>query len=267
MRGRGAGEERATHKRIAARCVSPVSRPFVSSASFSKPDSSTCNFVYYRRITPLNRDECVRRRLLRCSNIHPLDMWFGCAVTCQKHSSAACKPRVCRIRHQNENQTWRPVHYRLPVTDKIPQLKSVSKYAAGTAADAADAGRGVLRSTISLRHRVLCTPPSAFPFQRHRQQTSCLLFRFLSPVYPNVLHLLVRCLHLRDKQAPAHSAGSLVRQLRRDGETAHALACLACLQFCCGLRYFCVTRCCADCCVLCVRCGGRADAVSVVEDG
>ena len=53
---------------------------------------------------------------------------------------------------------------------------------------------------------LLCTPPSAFPFQRDRQQTSCLLFRFLSPVYPNVLHLLVRCLHLRDKQAPAHSA-------------------------------------------------------------
>ena len=65
----------------------------------------------------------------------------------------------------------------------------------------------------------------------------------------------------------AHSAGSLARQLRRDGETAHALACLTCLQFCCGLPRLVVTRCCADCGVLCVRCGGRADAVSVVEDG
>ena len=55
------------------------------------------------------------------------------------------------------DQTWRPVHYRLPVTDKIPQLKSVSKYAGGTAADAADAGRGVLHSTISLSATALCS--------------------------------------------------------------------------------------------------------------
>ena len=82
------------------------------------------------------------------------------------------------------DQTWRPVHYRLPVTHKIPQLKSVSKYAAGTAADAADAGRGVLHSTISLSATALCTPPSAFPFQRDRQQTPRLLFRFLSPCIP-----------------------------------------------------------------------------------
>ena len=35
----------------------------------------------------------------------------------------------------------------------------------------------------------------------------------------------------------------------------------------CGLSHFLFTRCCADCGVLCVRCGGREDAVSVVEDG
>ena len=62
------------------------------------------------------------------------------------------------------DQTWRPVHYRLPVTHKIPQLKSVSKYAAGTAADAADAGRGVLHSTISLRHRVVVHTAIRLPF-------------------------------------------------------------------------------------------------------
>ena len=129
--------------------------------------------------------------------------------------------------------------------------------------------------------RSLChawnTWPPAFPFQRvmrvlHQQQlqTSCVCFRFIPPLQPHVLpHLLVRCLQKCGKQAPARSAERFVRQLRCDGETAPAAAArrLSCSCLRCGLPRLLVTRCCADCCVLCVRCGGRADAVSVVEDG
>ena len=89
---------------------------------------------------------------------------------------------------------------------------------------------------------------------------------------PHVLqhrHLLVRCLQKCEKQAPVHSAERFVRQLRRDGETAPAAAARRLSRSCsrCGLPRLCVTRRCADCGVLFVRCGGREDAVSVVEDG
>ena len=96
------------------------------------------------------------------------------------------------------------------------------------------------------------------------------VFHLSPPLQPHVLrHLLVRCLQKREKQAPASSAGRFVRQLRRDGETAPAAATrrLSCSCLRCGLRCLRVTRCCADCGVLCVRCGGREDAVSVGEDG
>ena len=95
---------------------------------------------------------------------------IGCiyVVRLRGHMSKALLHRlqaVC-VSHPppKRDQTWRPVHYRLPVTHKIPQLKSVSKYAAGTAADAADAGRGVLHSTISLRHRVVVHTAIRLPF-------------------------------------------------------------------------------------------------------
>ena len=96
------------------------------------------------------------------------------------------------------------------------------------------------------------------------------LFPLSLPLHPHVLrHLLVRCLQEFVQQAPASSAERFVRQLRRDGETAPAAAarrlCSSCLR--CGLPRLCVTRCCADCGVLCVRRGRREDAVSVVEDG
>lgn len=48
---------------------------------------------------------------------------------------------------------------------------------------------------------------------------------------------------------------------------AAAARCLSCSCLRRGLPRLRVTRCCADCGVLCVRCGGREDAVSVVEDG
>jgi hypothetical protein len=115
------------------------------------------------------------------------------------------------------------------------------------------------------------------PFSaRHARVASAATANVLSvlplslPLQPHVLrHLLVRCLQKREKQAPAHSAGRFVRLLRRDGVTAPAAASrrLSCACLRCGLPHLCVTRCCADCCVLCVRCGGRKDAVSVVEDG
>ena len=96
------------------------------------------------------------------------------------------------------------------------------------------------------------------------------VFPLSLPLQPHVLpHLLVRCLQKCCKQVAASSAGRFVRQLRRDGETAPAAAArrLSCSCLRCGLPRLRVTRCCADCCVLCVRCGGREDAVSVVEDG
>ena len=89
------------------------------------------------------------------------------------------------------DQTWRPVHYRLPVTHKIPQLKSVSKYAAGTAADAADAGRGVLHSTTSLRHRVVVHTAIRLPFSARSAANVLSAFPLSLPLYPNDLHLLV----------------------------------------------------------------------------
>jgi hypothetical protein len=97
------------------------------------------------------------------------------------------------------------------------------------------------------------------------------LFPLSLPLQPHVLsHLLVRCLQKCRGQAPASSAGRFVRQLRCNGETVPAAAarplscsCLRCLL----LPSLLVTRCCADCGVLCMRCGGRADAVCVVEDG
>ena len=89
-------------------------------------------------------------------------------VRLRGHMSKALLHRASRVCVSHpppkREQTWRPVHYRLPVTHKIPQLKSVSKYAAGTAADAADAGRGVLHSTISLRHRVVVHTAIRLPF-------------------------------------------------------------------------------------------------------
>ncbi len=122
-----------------------------------------------------------------------------------------------------------------------------------------------------------CTRPPAFPFQRavrvlhqQHQQLSCLCFPLSLPLQPHVLpHLLVRCLQKCYGQAPPSSAGRCVRQLRRDGETAPAAAARRLSRSClrCGLPRLRVTRCCADCGVLCVRCGGREDAVSVVEDG
>jgi hypothetical protein len=129
------------------------------------------------------------------------------------------------------------------------------------------------------------TRTPAFPFQRvmrvlHQQQvpTATVLSVFpLKPFspgppagYSHVLrYLLVRCLHIREKQAPASSAGRFARQLRRDGETAPAAAARRLSRSCvrCGRPCLGVTRCCADCGVLCVRCGGRKNAVSVVEDG
>jgi hypothetical protein len=96
------------------------------------------------------------------------------------------------------------------------------------------------------------------------------VFPLSLPLQPHVLrHLLVRCLQEFVQQAPASSAERFVRQLRSDGETAPAAAARRLSRSClrCGLPRLCVTRCCADCGVLCVRCGGREDAVSVVEDG
>ena len=91
---------------------------------------------------------------------------IGCiyVVRLRGHMSKALLHRLQAVCVSHRDQTWRPVHYRLPVTHIIPQLKSVSKYAAGTAADAADAGRGVLHSTISLRHRVVVHTAIRLPF-------------------------------------------------------------------------------------------------------
>ncbi len=120
-----------------------------------------------------------------------------------------------------------------------------------------------------MEHMAIRLPFSARHWRGASANVLCV-FPLSLPLQPHVLrHLLVRCLQKCEKQAPAHSSGRFVRQLRRDGETAPAAAArrLSCACLRCGLPHFCVTRCCADCGVLCVRCGGRADAVSVVEDG
>jgi hypothetical protein len=111
---------------------------------------------------------------------------------------------------------------------------------------------------------------------RHARVASAATAKVLS-VFPLSLylethvlrHLLVRCLQKCGKQAPASSAGRFARQLRRDGEAvpdaaARRLSC-SCLR--CGLPRLRVTCCRADCGVLCERCGGRENAVSVAEDG
>ena len=141
---------------------------------------------------------------------------------------------------------------------------------------------GAMPRFDSLRRRPLAVPrmphtAPRLPFSaRHARVASAATANVLSvfplslPLQPHVLrHLLVRCLQKRGKQATAHCARSFVRQLRRDGETVPAAAArpLSCSCLRCGLPRLCVTRCCADCGVLCVRCGGREDAVSVVEDG
>ncbi len=163
---------------------------------------------------------------------------------------------------------------------------------AGASALALDAMRRLrLRSHSGTRPRFYSLPQcgavrhclafircvGALPFSaRHTRVASAAKANVLSvypltpPLQPHVLrHLLVRCLQECIQQASAHSAGRFARQLRRDGKTAPAAAArrLSCSCLRCGLRCLRVTRCCADCGVLCVRCGGREDAVSMVEDG
>ena len=121
------------------------------------------------------------------------------------------------------------------------------------------------------------TAAACLPFSARRARVASAatatvlpLFPLSLPLQPHVLpHLLVRCLQKFLVPAPASSSGRFVRQLRRDGETAPAAAARRMFRSClrCGLPRLLVTRCCADCGVLCVRCGGREDAVSVVEDG
>ena len=129
--------------------------------------------------------------------------------------------------------------------------------------------------------RSLCpachTRPPAFPFQRvmrvlhqQQQQTSCPCFRFLSPCsrMSSDTFWSDACRNARNRPLPTRlealyaSCGVTVRRpplLPLGACPAHVLRC--------GLPRLRVTRCCADCGVLCVRCGGREDAVSVVEDG
>ena len=146
-----------------------------------------------------------------------------CGSVARSHVKSTPPPpasRVCVASATKTRQTWRPVHYRLPVTHKIPQLKSVSKYAGGTAADAADAGRGVIHSTISLSATALFVhTPSAFPFQRDRPHTTCLFFRFLSPCIPMTSTFWSdACTYARNKPLPTRldalyaSCGATVRR-------------------------------------------------------
>ena len=123
----------------------------------------------------------------------------------------------------------------------------------------------------SHRAKLPHTTAPRLPFSAHHARVASAATANVSSVFPLSLtlqphvlpHLLVRCLQACYGQAPASSSGRFVRQLRRDGETARSSC--SCLR--CGLPRLRVTRCCADCGVLCVRCGGRKDAVSVVEDG
>ena len=121
------------------------------------------------------------------------------------------------------------------------------------------------------------TRPPAFPFQRvmrvlpqQQQQTSCVCFRFLPPCsrMSSDTFWSDACKNARSRPLPTvlnalyASCGVTVRRpplLPLGACPAHVLRCgLPCLR---------VTRCCADCGVLCVRCGGREDDVSVVEYG
>ncbi len=118
-------------------------------------------------------------------------------------------------------------------------------------------------------------PPSLFSaspcvLNQQQQQTSCLCFRFLSPCSRMSSNTFWSdaCTYARNRPLPAlldavyASCGATVR--RAPAAAARRLSC-SCLR--CGLPCLLVTRCCADCGALCVRCGGREDAVSVVEDG
>ena len=129
--------------------------------------------------------------------------------------------------------------------------------------------------------RSLCpachTRPPAFPFQRvirvlhqQQQQTSCPCFRSLSPYSPMSSDTFWSdaCRNAFNRPLPNvlealyASCGATVRR-----PPLLPLGACPCACSRCGLPRLCVTRCCADCGVLCVRCGGREDAVSVVEDG
>ena len=135
--------------------------------------------------------------------------------------------------------------------------------------------------------RSLCpachTRPPAFPFQRvmrvlhqQQQQTSCPCFRFLSPCsrmssdtfWSDACRNSFNKLLQAQLNALYASCGATVRvtaSVRRP--PLPPLGACPAYVLRCGLPRLCVTRCCADCGVLCVRCGGREDAVSVVEDG